>query len=183
MVRLGFARGGFKDPGYLLRTVTRQLASVERRMGIRDPEPPVDAADRLAELLEELHGEKQRRAVVLVDEYDKPILDALGDAATADANLDYLRGLYGAIKGCDAHIEKCFVTGVCRFPKTSLFSTANQFTDRTLDPRYDAVCGLTGDELDRVSRRRWKGWIETGCGDSATGTPGRGRERDGVQPL
>ena len=148
VVRLGFARGNFNVCGYLHTNTMVQLERIARRAGVSAAYDT--APERFGDLIETLHESTGLRAVVLVDEYDKPILDALGDAATADANRDYLRGLYGTIKDCDAHIEKCFVIGICRFPRTSLFSTANQFTDLTLDSRYDAVCGFTDDELDRV---------------------------------
>ena len=88
--------------------------------------------------------------VVLVDEYDKPILDALDAPEIARANRDDLRGLYGTIKDCDAHVELTFITGVSRFSKVSLFSGLNNLTDLTLNPRYSAICGYTDADLDRV---------------------------------
>ena len=88
--------------------------------------------------------------MVLVDEYDKPILDALDDAEIAKANRDDLRGLYGTIKECDAHIELTFITGVSKFSKVSLFSDLNNLTDLTLDPAYSAICGYTEADLDTV---------------------------------
>ena len=88
--------------------------------------------------------------VVLVDEYDKPILDALDDAERAKANRDDLRGLYGTLKDCDAHVELSFITGVSRFSKVSLFSGLNNLVDLTLDPDYSAICGYTDADLDRV---------------------------------
>ena len=88
--------------------------------------------------------------VVLVDEYDKPILDALDEPERAKANRDDLRGLYGTLKDCDAHVELSFITGVSRFSKVSLFSGLNNLVDLTLDPDYSAICGYTDADLDRV---------------------------------
>ena len=66
-----------------------------------------------------------QRAVVLIDEYDKPILDALEAPEVARANRDFLRGLYAVVKDCDAHIRFSFITGVSKFSKVSLFSGLN----------------------------------------------------------
>ena len=87
---------------------------------------------------------------MLVDEYDKPILDAIEDAELAGANRDDLRGLYGTLKDYDAHGEMSFFTGVSRFSNVSLFSDLNNLTDITLDPHYAAICGYTNADLDQV---------------------------------
>ena len=87
---------------------------------------------------------------MLVDEYDKPILDALEEPETARANRDFLRGLYAVVKDCDAHIRFTFITGVSKFSKVSLFSGLNNLSDITLDPRYSAICGYTEEDLDAV---------------------------------
>ncbi len=86
----------------------------------------------------------------LLDEYDKPILDALETPEIARANRDYLRGLYGVIKARDAHVRFTFVTGVSKFSKVSLFSDLNNLKDITLDRRYSGICGYTEDDLDTV---------------------------------
>ena len=107
-------------------------------------------AGRLASLLESLHERAGQRVAVLVDEYDKPILDALEVPEVARANRDYLRGLYAVIKDCDAHIRFSFLTGVSKFSKASLFSGLNNLTDITMDPGYSAICGYTDADLDTV---------------------------------
>ena len=88
--------------------------------------------------------------MVLVDEYDKPILDALEDRELARANRNYLRGLYSTLKFADAHIRFSFITGVSKFSKVSLFSGLNNLRDITLDPRYSGLCGYTEGDLDAV---------------------------------
>jgi len=88
---------------------------------------------------------------VLVDEYDKPILDALVETPeVARANRDYLRGLYGVIKDSDAHVRFTFLTGISKFSKVNLFSQLNNLTDLTLDRRYSSICGYTERDLDTV---------------------------------
>ena len=148
VVRLDFAGGTFKEPRLLEANVMEQLAASERRLGVVSEY--LTAAGRFAYLLEALHRQTGQRVVVLVDEYDKPILDVMEDPAVARANRDYLRGLYGVIKSSDAHVRFTFVTGVSKFTKVSLFSDLNNLTDITLDRRYSAICGYTEDDLDTV---------------------------------
>ena len=148
VVRLSFGGGNFKEPGLLEANVMEQLAAAERRMGVATEY--LTAAGRFAYLLEALHGQTGQRVAVLVDEYDKPILDALETPEIARANRDYLRGLYGVIKDSDAHVRFTFLTGISKFSKVSLFSQLNNLTDLTLDPVYSSVCGYTERDLDTV---------------------------------
>ena len=148
VVRLDFAGGSFKEPSLLEANVMEQLAASERLLGVVSEY--LTAPGRFAYLLEALHRQTGQRVVVLVDEYDKPILDVMEDRAVARANRDYLRGLYGVIKSSDAHVRFTFVTGVSKFTKVSLFSDLNNLTDITLDRRYSAICGYTEDDLDTV---------------------------------
>ena len=108
------------------------------------------APERFGYLIRSLHERSGRGVVVLVDEYDKPILDALERREIARANRDYLRGLYGVIKASDAHVRFTFLTGVSKFTKVSVFSVLNNLTDITLDRRYSAICGYTERDLDTV---------------------------------
>ena len=148
VVRLSFGKGNFKVPEYLHTNLMAQLDGVERASGVTSPY--ATGPERFGHLLETLHERTGRRVVVLVDEYDKPILDALDVPEVARANRDYLRGLYAVIKDCDADIRFSFLTGVSKFSKVSLFSGLNNLTDITLDPRYSAICGYTDADLDTV---------------------------------
>ena len=148
VVRLSFGSGSFAAPGDMQARTREQLAAIERRMSIVS-ECGTEAG-RLASLLETLHERTGQRVAVLVDEYDKPILDALEVPEVARANRDYLRGLYAVIKDSDAHIRFSFLTGVSKFSKVSLFSGLNNLTDITLDPHYSAICGYTDADLDTV---------------------------------
>ena len=148
VVRLDFGRGNFKEAGYLQANVMEQLAAIERRAKIVSEY--TTAPGRFASIMEILHERAGQRVVVLVDEYDKPILDALEEPEIARANRDFLRGLYSTIKSNDAHIKFTFLTGVSKFSKVSLFSGLNNLTDITIDPQYSAICGYTEEDLDTV---------------------------------
>ena len=148
VLRLSFGAGHFKEPGYLHTNLMAQLDAVERRASVTSKY--ATGPERFAHLLEVLHGEAGRPVAVLIDEYDKPILDALEVPDVARANRDYLRGLYAVVKDADAHIRFSFITGVSKFSKVSLFSGLNNLKDITLDPRYSAICGYRDADLDTV---------------------------------
>ena len=121
---------------------------------------------RFRHLLRSLHRQTGRRVVVLVDEYDKPILDALPDERVARANRNYLRGLYSTIKDCDAHVRFSFLTGVSNFSKVSLCSGLNNLIDITLEPAFSSICGYAEEdpetvfatELPGLDRDRMRDW-------------------------
>jgi len=148
VVRLHFGAGDFTDPARLTEDVHDQLATLEEANGVSsrpDASPPI----RLRHLVAALREQAGQRVAVLVDEYDKPILDALGTPAAA-ANRQFLRALYAVVKQSDAHIKFAFLAGVSKFSKVSLFSDLNNLKDITLDRRYAAVCGYTEQDLDDV---------------------------------
>ena len=148
VVRLSFGKGNFKDESYLHANVMAQLHTIAEEAGIA---PRYDTAPEcFSDLIRVLHREVGQRVAVLIDEYDKPILDALEVPEVARANRDFLRGLYATIKDSDAHIKFTFLTGVSKFSKVSLFSGLNNLTDITIDPQYSAVCGYTEEDLDTV---------------------------------
>ena len=148
VLRLSFGSGNFKVPGYVETNLMAQLDAVERRTGVASDY--ATGPERFAHLLEALHDHAGQPVAVLIDEYDKPILDALEVPDIARANRDFLRGLYAVIKDSDAHIRFTFITGVSKFSKVSLFSGLNNLTDITLEPEYSALCGYTDTDLDAV---------------------------------
>ena len=149
VVRIDFSGGIFNEPGGLHGELLAQLEDIEAFFGLAGGAgAPLPA--RFRRLLVGLHRRSGRRVVVLVDEYDKPILDALSVPDTARANRDFLRGFYGVLKAADRHVRFVFLTGVSKFSKVSLFSGLNNLKDITVSPVYSAVCGFTEADLDRV---------------------------------
>ncbi len=145
---LSFGRGNFKGEGYLQANVMVQLHTIAEEAGIapRYDTPP----ECFSDLIRALHRQSGQRVAVLVDEYDKPILDALEEPEIARDNRDFLRGLYSTIKDSDAHVRFTFLTGVSKFSKVSIFSGLNNLTDLTIDPPYSTLCGYTEEDLDTV---------------------------------
>jgi hypothetical protein len=91
-----------------------------------------------------------QRVAILVDEYDKPILQAIDNTELQETYRSILKGFYGALKSMDGCIKFAFLTGVTKFGKVSVFSDLNNLFDISMDDRYVAICGITDEELDSV---------------------------------
>jgi len=149
VLRLSFD-GKYDGPEEIEGDIIEQLEGVERKYGLAPAATSDTGPRRLRNILHRLHHTTGQRVVVLVDEYDKPILDALQDPDQARANRDYLRGFYGLIKGAAEHVRFVFVTGISMFSRVSLFSGLNNLKDISLDPRFATLCGYTDADLDTV---------------------------------
>ncbi len=148
VVRLSFGRR-YDRPEDIEHSILAQLNVIERNAGLAASSWQT-APESLFDLLDRLHRKTGQRAVILVDEYDKPILDGLPDPDRARANREYLRSVYGIVKDSAEHVRFVFVTGVSMFSKVSLFSDLNNLEDISLDPRYATLCGYTDTDLDTV---------------------------------
>ncbi|MDE0273685.1 MAG: AAA family ATPase [Gammaproteobacteria bacterium] len=148
VLRFSFAGGSYKAAGALERNLDEQLQGFERHIDATSGAST--QSGRFRWLLRELHERTSQRAIVLVDEYDKPILDAIDAPEVAEDNRDLLRSFYGTVKDADAHVRFSFFTGVSKFSKVSVFSDLNNLTDLTLHPRYSSICGYTDADLDGV---------------------------------
>ncbi|WPL21279.1 ATP-binding protein [Thiorhodovibrio frisius] len=148
VIRLSFGGGVLHSCARLDEKIDELLTDNLERLGVsathRSP------SGRLQQLIKSTATAYGEKVVVLVDEYDKPILDNLGDMETARAMRDGLRDLYSVIKDSDAHVGFVFLTGVSKFSKVSLFSGLNNLKDITVDERYSALCGYTENDLDQV---------------------------------
>ncbi|MCA0230490.1 MAG: ATP-binding protein [Bacteroidetes bacterium] len=100
------------------------------------------------ELIEKLHVKTGRKVVVLVDEYDKPIVDYLEELPIAHLNRQLLKSFYGILKPSDEHLEFVLLTGVSKFAKVSVFSDLNNLNDISLDDDYANLVGISQPELE-----------------------------------
>ena len=155
VVRISFG-GIYQQPDEIAHSLRAQLDIIERNAGLQASTYHT-ASERLLDLLDRLHAQTGQRVVVLVDEYDKPILDVLEHPEQARANREYLRGVYGIIKDSAEHVRFVFVTGVSMFSKVSLFSGLNNLKDISLDPRFATICGYTDADIDTVFAPELKG--------------------------
>jgi hypothetical protein len=165
VVRISFSDGLLQSREALTRRILDQLGQARESLGLDTPLDE-DVATSFARLLRAGHAAHGHTAVVLVDEYDKPILDNIENPAMAAVMRDGLKDFYSVIKGADPHLRFVFITGVSKFSKVSLFSGLNNLTDITLDASMSAVCGYTEEDvetvfapelpgLDREEIRRW----------------------------
>jgi Predicted AAA-ATPase/PD-(D/E)XK nuclease superfamily len=148
VIRISFSDGMLQSRTELDTRIHEILQDNEIELGVQAQRRTVNG--RFAELIRLVHERHGAPAVVLVDEYDKPILDNLTDPAKAAEMRDGLRNLYSVLKGADPHLKFVFLTGVSKFSKVSLFSGLNQLVDITLDPRWSALCGYTDEDIDTV---------------------------------
>ncbi len=149
VVRLSFD-ADYRAPGILNNHVIRQLIAIEEDAGVEPPTLEYSGVERLQHLIRELHRATGRQVVVLVDDYDKPNLDTLENEDLISDNRDYLRGLYGIIKGCARHVHFVFLTGISMYPKVGQFSGMNNLYDISLSPKFGDICGFTDADLDTV---------------------------------
>ena len=148
VIRFSFGRKNYNQQQSLAESLNQQLSRLEQTFDvIRQFD---DAGSRFADLMDNVSSKAKLPVVVLIDEYDKPILDAISSPELAKENRDFLRGFYSTIKDYDSHIKFTLLTGVSKFSKVSLFSGLNNLYDMTLDPSYSAVCGYTDNDIDSV---------------------------------
>lgn len=105
---------------------------------------------KLADLISDLRAKSQQRVVVLIDEYDLPILEVLQDSAKAGNHCNYLRGFYGTLKTCQKDIHFTMITGISMFSKVNLFSKINHLTNISMMSEFSTICGYTSNDLMTV---------------------------------
>ena len=152
VIRVSFSDGVLQSRAELNQRIQGILRVNRELLGLpRSPElPESDIAGNFSDLIRQAHQATGQRAVVLIDEYDKPILDNIDNPAVATEMRDGLKNLYSVLKGSDEHLKFVFLTGVSKFSKVSLFSGLNNLKDITLDARYSALCGYTEADVDTV---------------------------------
>lgn len=102
---------------------------------------------RFRNLLMKVSEKTGKGCVVLVDEYDKPLLDLVDDPERQEHNKAVFKGFFSNLKNCDSYVRFVFITGVTKFHKVSIFSDLNQLNDISLNENYSGICGITDDEL------------------------------------
>ena len=162
---LDFNGNNFTQPQTLTQVLETFVAKGEEAYG-RD-KLAITLGNRFASVLEYAHTKTGHPAVVLIDEYDKPLLDVMntdiaspvvaGEIKTLeDYNREILKGFYSVFKLADKHLQFVLLTGVTKFSQISVFSGFNQPKDISYDTRYEALCGITKDELREVFKEQIK---------------------------
>lgn len=103
--------------------------------------------DRLKSLIVSTKEHTGKPVVIIIDEYDAPLLDVLHDEDKLAAIRTVMQEFYAPIKANDAHIRFAFITGITKFSQLSIFSTINNLANISMDPEFAAICGITKEEL------------------------------------
>ena len=157
VIRIGFGSGSVRTPADLNNYARRRLAEEGAKLGFETLQDQ-SAYETLRDLVHRVHERDGVGAVVLIDEYDKPILDNIENPAVAVAMREELKSLYSVLKDCDPWLRFVFLTGVSKFAKAGIFSGLNNLNDITVDARYSAICGYTQADLETVFADRLEGF-------------------------
>jgi len=126
--------------------ISVKIKELERLWGVTtDTE---DLASRFEAVIKNACEQTGKRVVVLIDEYDKPLINTMNDETANEEIRTLLKSFYGVLKSADAYLRFVFLTGVTKFSKVSIFSDLNQLIDISLDSRYSGICGITQTELE-----------------------------------
>jgi hypothetical protein len=149
VIRLSFGDGVLQSREALDVRIRDQLFRERERLGV-SLNRETDIAGEFSALIRDAHAQHGERVVVLIDEYDKPILDNLLEPDIARELREGLKNLYSVLKDADPHLAFVLLTGVSKFSKVSLFSGLNNLNDITLDAPYATLCGYTDADLETV---------------------------------
>jgi len=145
VLRLDLNAEQYDSPERLTSKLNLFLSNLEKIYGKDVNETGL--GPRFEGLIRRAYEKTGRRVVILVDEYDKPMLQAIGNPELQDAYRSTLKGFYGALKSMDAYIRFAILTGVTKFSKVSVFSDLNNLNDISMDAAYADICGITEGEL------------------------------------
>jgi hypothetical protein len=138
----------YKTEDDLRNKLSSNLSYWEQQYGENNNQ--IGLGDRFEGVIRRAYEKTGQRVVILVDEYDKPVLQAIENEKLQDSFRSILKGFYGALKSMDACIKFAFLTGVTKFSKVSVFSDLNNLEDISLDRPYASICGITDEEIDTV---------------------------------
>lgn len=141
-----FNGANYQKEGALEEALDSQLKQWEKLYGADEE---TGLCTRFQNLLVRANEKTGLRCVVLIDEYDKPLLDVIDNNELKNHNKNVFKGFFSSLKSLDEHIHFIFITGVTKFHKVSIFSDLNQLKDISLSKEYSGLCGVTDDELVR----------------------------------
>ena len=145
---IDFSGADYTNPSMLMERLNNCLIQWEEIYGKNEAE--VSPGDRLYGVISRAKEQTGKQAVLLIDEYDKPLTDTIGLQEIQDANRNLLQGVYGIMKRADRFIRFAFLTGVTRYGKLGIFSAANNPEDISMVKDYATICGITEAELHAV---------------------------------
>lgn len=145
VLHLDLNSGMYTTPEELGRVLDDSLSEWERIYGVKRQSDSCHL--RFKAIIRTACEKTGQKVVVLIDEYDKPLLEAIGNEALTQRYRDELRALYSELKTSDRYLKFIFLTGVAKFGKVSIFSGLNNLQDISLNADYSTICGISEDEL------------------------------------
>ena len=145
VLHFSMAGGKHRDRDELIRYLHNQLAREEKPYGVTNPAQ--DANIRLANLIKTAYEQTGHKVVVLIDEYDAPLLDVMHEEEQLPILRNVMRNFYSPLKDCDPYLHFVFLTGITKFSQLSIFSELNNIKNITMLDAYAGICGITKDEM------------------------------------
>jgi len=146
VIKMGFS--GNRNTTELKNSIDERLRYNQERLGLECENSHEDYAVCFSELIRKAYQKYQKKVVILIDEYDKPILDNVDQIEVAKECREILKRLYTQIKENDRYIKFAFLTGVSKFSKASIFSGLNNLRDISLLPQFGTICGYTQNDIE-----------------------------------
>ncbi len=133
------------DTAKLERHLGLKLSDYEERYNITPT--TTDNNDRLIKIIKTAYAQEKQKVVIIIDEYDAPLLDVVHEEQNLNALRQVMRNFYSPLKACDEYLHFVFLTGITKFSQLSIFSELNNLSNISMDPKYAAICGITEQEL------------------------------------
>ena len=158
VIRLSFDSDELDTSTKISNYVKWQLKKQAKYYQLSDIDFSITASQVFGDVISAAHKKFDKKVVILIDEYDNPILEVLDNVKKAKDSRDCLRGIYGIIKGEEEHIQFVFITGISLFSKMNLFSRINNLEDISMLSEFSTICGYTEDELKSVFAEELKNY-------------------------
>ena len=158
VIRLSFGSDKLNNPTKIEDHVKWQLKKQAKYYQLSNIDFSITAYQVVGDVISAAYEKFDKKVVVLIDEYDNPILEVLENVKQAKDNRDCLRGIYGTIKGQQKQIQLAFITGISLMSKMNLFSRINNLEDISMLSEYSTICGYTEDELKSVFAEELKNY-------------------------
>lgn len=147
VLHFSMASGKHLEKDQLERYLGNRLKEQEMRFGIEHP--AIDCNDRLTNLIHAAYHQTGKQVVILIDEYDAPLLDVIHEETQLPVLRQVMRNFYSPLKDSEPYLRFVFLTGITKFSQLSIFSELNNMTNISMQPEYVAICGITKEEVLR----------------------------------
>ena len=147
VIHLNMSNGKYFEKELVHPTINRILEQEERKFGLGKSDDPTSYDDRLTRMIQTAYEQTHEKVVILIDEYDAPMLDSMNDPDLQEYIRNRVRNLFSPLKAQERYLRFVFLTGISKFSQLSVFSELNNLQQLTFDPNYEGICGITEEEL------------------------------------